>query len=81
MTVLLDKISGFIINLSADQMVALLLVIAAVSCAKKFVESGLSFLFVGIGVLAGLHFLAPDLYQTVLDLIIRVLTKGIAVVA
>lgn len=63
----LDKVSAFLSGLSADQYVALALVIVAVIVALNVAKKALSIAVSAFGVLATLYFIQPELYQKAIN--------------
>lgn len=62
-----ERIKVWVLTLTPAQIASLLILIAALYVARKVVKKGLSVALTILAVLAGLYFLVPSIFYTVLD--------------
>jgi hypothetical protein len=61
-----ERIKVWVLTLTPAQIASLLILIAALYAARKVVKKGLSVVLTILAVLAGLYFLVPNIFYTVL---------------
>lgn len=61
-----ERIKVWVLTLTPAQIASLLILIAALCAARKVVKKGLSVVLTILAVLAGLYFLVPSIFYTVL---------------
>lgn len=61
-----ETVSDWVLALTPSQIVSLLVLIAALYVARKVVRKGLSIALTIVAVLAGLYFLVPSIFYTII---------------
>lgn len=61
-----EIVRDWVLSLTPSQIVSLLVLIAALYVARKVVRKGLSIALTIVAVLAGLYFLVPNIFYTII---------------
>ena len=70
-----DTCAQVLSGLSSGQFAALIIFIVAISLAIEVAKKGLSICLSGLGFLAALYFVAPEIYQAVIAFVSRIFSQ------